>query len=195
MIAGAAVNELGLSGITTTTVSARVIDMLNPRIEDIDLGDIACGLSRTCRYSGQIRRFFSVAEHSVWCAQEAAQAFDLDLARAALMHDAAEAYVGDLVRPLKMALRADGIASAYDEIEAAFAAAIGKRFDLPEGYDSLPEVKRIDTAACAREMQTLRDMPGGWKPRVTPLAFWPQCWDPLTAEVKFIETAKLLGVR
>jgi hypothetical protein len=189
-------SESALRGrFTMATVSGRVISFVEPKVADIELEDIACGLARVCRYSGQIRRFYSVAEHSVWCAQAAMARHGVETAQAALMHDAAEAYVGDMVRPLKMLLRSDGIASAYDEAEATFARVIGKRFGLVEGYDELPDVKAIDEACCAREQERLRVQPAGWKPHVPPLAFWPQCWDPLVAEVKFLETAKLLGVR
>jgi len=70
---------------------------LDPRPEDILVVDIAQALSMTCRYNGHVTAFYSVAEHSVILSNFVSP----ENALAALLHDAAEAYVGDMVRPLK----------------------------------------------------------------------------------------------
>lgn len=74
---------------------------LDPRVEDIDIRDIAHSLSLQCRYNGHVQRFYSVAEH---CVLMADWVYDQDSAQNALwalLHDATEAYVGDMIRPLK----------------------------------------------------------------------------------------------
>lgn len=71
---------------------------LDPRPEDIDIEDIGHGLSNICRYGGQVDKFYSVAEHCFLMSHAVPRRFALE----ALLHDAAEAYVGDMVRPLKM---------------------------------------------------------------------------------------------
>ncbi|MDP3133715.1 MAG: phosphohydrolase, partial [Burkholderiaceae bacterium] len=68
-----------------------------PRIDGIDIEDIAHGLAYQCRFNGQTSAFYSVAQHSLMVADLVPPA----LRRAALLHDAAEAYLGDMVKPLK----------------------------------------------------------------------------------------------
>lgn len=78
------------------TYSGVRVDVFNPQPELLLLRDIAAGLSYTCRFSGQIPVYYSVAQHSMLMA-------DLcpSHAREALMHDAAEAYMGDVAAPIK----------------------------------------------------------------------------------------------
>ena len=70
--------------------------------EHVDLRDIARSLAMTCRFQGHLDRFYSVAEHSVCCARLARhEGWGDDVVRYALLHDAHEAYCGDLARPNK----------------------------------------------------------------------------------------------
>lgn len=80
------------------TYSGEPFDVLNPDPAAVRLGDIAAGLAHTCRFGGQCQQFYSVATHSLLVSRE----FD-DPRRQTLglLHDAAEAYVGDVPRPLK----------------------------------------------------------------------------------------------
>lgn len=82
-------------------------NILEPNPEDVRLEDIAHALSNQCRYNGHTREFYSVAEHSV----RVASCLPTELRLAGLMHDAAETYLGDIIRPLKPLI------SGYDEIE------------------------------------------------------------------------------
>ena len=82
------------------TGSGRLFDLYNPSREMVDIEDIANSLSKTCRWNGNIPDFYSVAQHSCLVAWLA----PAPLAFAALMHDAAEAYTGDIIRPLKKCL-------------------------------------------------------------------------------------------
>lgn len=75
---------------------------LEPKIEDICIEDIAHSLSMQCRFVGHSKRYYSVAQHSVVMVNRYfSRPFDLELSRYALLHDASEAYLSDIPRPLK----------------------------------------------------------------------------------------------
>lgn len=134
-------------------LSGRRLDLLDPSPLDIEIEDIAHGLARVARWNGQTRgdHTFSVAEHSLLVE---AIAFDLDPSApvehqlAALLHDAPEYVVGDLISPFKAALSLD-----YRTFEARLLSAIHLRFGLPV---ELPEetnklIKRADKIAAYYE--------------------------------------------
>ena len=101
------------------------VDLLDPKPESINLADIAEGLSKACRYSGQVpNKFYSVAEHSVLCSYYVPD----DYALMALMHDAAEAYTGDFSSPLKALIRES--TSVLDVVEDRLTRAIFKKFSI-----------------------------------------------------------------
>lgn len=79
------------------THSGVKFDLINPRPEDVNIEDIAWALSNICRFAGHTSRFYSVAEHSVYMSRVVPP----DMANYALFHDAAEAYTGDIIRPMK----------------------------------------------------------------------------------------------
>ena len=125
-------------------LSGRRLDLLNPSPLDIEIEDIAHGLARVARWNGQTRgnHTFSVAEHSLLVE---AIVGDLDSALrqeyrlAALLHDAPEYVIGDLISPFKAALSLD-----YRSFEAKLLAAIHLRFglsaELPEGIVIIVQV-------------------------------------------------------
>jgi hypothetical protein len=86
-----------MAGNQITTATGRNVNPLALRPEDIDIRDIAHSLSLTCRFNGHCRVFYSVAEHSVLVSRLCPPEFAFE----ALMHDAAEAYLGDVPTPLK----------------------------------------------------------------------------------------------
>ncbi len=181
---------------TIRTFTGRTIDMLAPRPEDIDLRDIARGLAWQCRFNGHVTGFASIAEHSVRVAYIVLHGqHDEALVRAGLLHDAAEAYVGDLVGPAKKALRtlAGGSSSAFDELERRWLRAIGRRFGLGNGLVKLPSVvKAADVRALAVEDHHHRGLPLAWEP-----TWRDQCLHlpPPAAERVFLVTCEELGVR
>lgn len=134
-------------------LSGRRLDLLDPSPLDIEIEDIAHGLARVARWNGQTNgdHTFSVAEHSLLVE---AIAGDLDTALprefrlAALLHDAPEYVIGDLISPFKTALSLD-----YRDFEARLLAAIHRRFgvkvDLPETITKL--IKRADKMAAYYE--------------------------------------------
>ena len=115
----------------------------DPRVEDIDIEDIAHGLAYTCRFNGQTTAFYSVAQHSLMVADLVPNELKLD----ALMHDAAEAYLGDVVKPLKALL------PEYRVIEEQVSNIIAEAFKL--GDCCHPTIKRADLIALATEKRDL----------------------------------------
>lgn len=86
------------------TFSGLELDILNPHPDQISIIDIAHGLSNLCRYTGQTRFFYSVAQHSVLVATYLEKKYGPAEAFAGLLHDASEAYMGDVATPLKKLL-------------------------------------------------------------------------------------------
>ena len=85
-----------------TTYTEKKIDPLMPDAAMFDVRDYAHALSLTCRGNGHVKRFLSVGQHCVWCAKEAAaRGYSQRVVLACLLHDASEAYMSDVPRPLK----------------------------------------------------------------------------------------------
>jgi len=109
---------------------------LDPRPEDIRIEDIAHALSHICRFNGHCARFYSVAEHSIMVAREVYRALachprrDL-LALTALLHDASEAYLCDVPRPLKRLNEMTAYRDAERQTEIVLAEKFGLIFPLP----------------------------------------------------------------
>mgnify|MGYP000388870879 CR=1 FL=1 len=161
------------------TFSGLAFDYDDPKPGQIDIRDIAHALGRMTRFVGHTHGFYSVAEHSVHAAR-LLRHVDTEHARAALMHDAHEAYVVDLPSPLKRLL------PDYRAMEAKAAAAVRKRFGLP--VEMPPEVKRADDVLLASEAEVLQG-PGErerhFKER--PLHGWkPRCWSHEVAKDRFL---------
>lgn len=131
------------------------------RAFDVDPIDVAAALSRQCRFGGHVRcTHYSVAEHSI----RVAAIVPLEHRLAALLHDAAEAYVVDVPRPLKKLLGA-----AYAEIELRVARAVGERFGV-DLVDLPPEVRHADEVLLATEKRDILSRPPrDWLPLPEPL--------------------------
>lgn len=87
---------------TITTVTGKRFDPLHPDAKQIDLLDISHALSLLCRGGGHVSQFHTVAQHCLECAEEAkARNCSARIQLACLLHDASEAYMGDLITPLK----------------------------------------------------------------------------------------------
>lgn len=132
------------------TATGKTAFILSPEQSDIDIVDIAIALSRICRFGGHVKPevpFYSVAQHSVVVSYLVPE----ELAMRALLHDATEAYLGDVIRPLKLVL-----APIYKPLEDAWALEIGRRFGLgPALVHEHPLVKRADLQALATEKRDL----------------------------------------
>ena len=85
-----------------TTFSGKELTFLSPEEDQIELDDICNNLSKICRFNGNIKHFYSVAEHCALLAQKVLEETgDTEQALTALMHDASEAYLCDIPRPIK----------------------------------------------------------------------------------------------
>ena len=104
---------------TIRTVSGRYVNIMHPTEEMISIIDIAHSLSRQCRFAGHLPEFYSVASHSINCASLFA---DPELRLTALMHDASEAYLVDIPRPIKPIL------TNYKDLEDKMMHVIAERF-------------------------------------------------------------------
>jgi len=138
-------------------LSGRRLDLLNPSPLDIEVEDIAHGLARVARWNGQTRgdNAFSVAQHCVLVAELAVEldpALDTKARLAALLHDAPEYVVGDMISPFKAALGLD-----YKAFENRLLAAIHIRFGLPaQGAQRLEAfIKKCDHLAAYLEATQL----------------------------------------
>lgn len=119
---------------------------LRPDESMVSIEDIAHSLSQLCRWTGHTRFHYSVAQHSIYCSHLVPAAFALE----ALLHDASEAYLGDMNRPLKHFTPAG---PAYLEIEAQVEKVIFRKFGLP--YPLPDEVKEADTQMLYAEKSQL----------------------------------------
>jgi len=132
------------SGHWIQTFSGKQFYPLHPEASLIVIEDIAHALAMQCRYNGHSRYFYSVAQHSVLVSNNLPR----DLALPGLLHDAGEAYLGDLVRPIKQDPQ---IRALWKPIEVALDAQIEIAFGLTPGILEHPMIKHADRCACITE--------------------------------------------
>ena len=157
-------DEYGGNWITTYT--GKKFHFLAPQPEEIDIEDIAHALSLTCRFAGQCKSFYSVAEHSIRVADIVPEQYKLH----ALLHDASEAYLPDLPRPIKAGL------PYFKEMENVILRAVWNKF-IPSGvYENYGVIKEADNILLATEARDLMDNTDDWaelppplKPEIRPM--------------------------
>jgi 5'-deoxynucleotidase YfbR-like HD superfamily hydrolase len=164
------------------TASGLKFPLLDIEPSAIRIEDIAHALSMLCRFNAHCSRFYSVAEHSVHVSHEIRP----DLALVGLMHDAAEAYIGDVPSPLKKHL------TQFQEIEERLIAAIAERFRfaMPEGgSDEARELKRADVQLLVDEKAAIMARePEPWPSNAPHVkdARRIKCWSSEIAKAKFM---------
>ena len=136
---------------TMTTFTGRHFDPMQIRTEDICIEDIAHALSLMCRGGGHLKYFYSVAQHSLNCAAEAkARGWSERLQLACLLHDASEAYLSDIIRPVKANL------TGYLEIENRIMGKILEKFNLSDlTEEEHRKWKQIDDEMLYYELKNL----------------------------------------
>lgn len=155
------------------------LDPVNPDPGDIRLESIARSLSQQCRWTGHTSSFYSVAEHCVLASW-------IHPTLQCLLHDASEAYLSDLARPIK---RSTVLGDSYMLMEAGLEKAIAARFGLDHPWDA--GVRRADEQMLRMEWHAL--MIGDSQERrqfmVEPPTGTPhvQCWSPIEAERQFLD--------
>jgi uncharacterized protein len=159
------------------TYTGRAFWPLAPQADDIDPADIAHALSMLCRYGGHVERFYSVAEHCVLMSYAVPPGYALW----ALLHDATEAYMGDMIRPLKRSM------PEYQAAEARLSAVICDRFNLP--HECPTWVKEADNRILRDERAALMEPPPlEWSALedVPALGVDIQGWPPAVAEMRYL---------
>lgn len=132
------------------TYTGKKFDPLQMKPEDVDLLDIAHALSLLCRGGGHIDRFYTVALHSINCANEAkARGWERKLILACLLHDASEAYISDIIRPVKPYL------TNYLEIEDQIMSVIWQHFQLELTPEEHKKWKQIDDEILDSELKEM----------------------------------------
>lgn len=164
------------------TFSGQRFYPLDPRPDEIDPRDIAHALSLLCRYGGHVDRFYSVAEHCVLMSE----AVSAEHALAALLHDATEAYVVDVPRPLKRQL------PGYREIEDRVWYVIALRFRID--LELPTAVKEADSRILLTERDALMPRHDEWGvDGLEPLPVAITGWSPEEAERRY--AARLTELR
>lgn len=133
------------------TVFNKEVDLLEPTPEMIDIRDIAHNLSRQARYNGGTYNFISVAEHSMVVAdilQRAGE--DKHTQFCGLMHDAHEAYIGDMTQPMKTMPE---LGAAYARLEHVWQDTMAKKYELSRDMEVWKIVHKADMDAAAQEMR------------------------------------------
>lgn len=175
----------GRRGGWMQTRSGKAWHFADPRVEDVSLFDIAHALSNLCRFGGHTAHFYSVAEHSVYVSMVVPPQFALQ----GLMHDATEAYVVDVPRPLKHML-----GSAYAELEDNAWRVVAEKFSLP--YELDPSVKAADNSVLLAERDALLQTPPIewlWARDVEPAPVKIECLTPRVACEFFLRRFYELG--
>lgn len=146
------------------TRSGRRFWPVDPRADEIEIEDVAHALARQCRFSGHCEPFYSVAEHSVRVSRVVPEEYALW----GLLHDASEAYLVDLPRPLKLLPEF----APYRAIEQRLMLAVCEKFGLPAIEPAC--VKVADNTLLATEARDLM---------VEPPVSWPRLSEPLTERI------------
>lgn len=165
------------------TFTGRQFWPLAPQACDVDPVDIAHALAMKCRYTGHCLRFYSVAEHSCHLFDRA----EPEDKAWALLHDAPEAYLPDIARPIKPAI------PGFDVVESGVMDAVCIRFGLPL---EMPEaVKILDTRILADELaQNMALPPKPWGGLLPPLEVTLRFWSPERAAEEFLDRLDILGL-
>jgi hypothetical protein len=164
------------------TYTGKHFDIFNPKIEDINISDIAHGLAMQCRFNGHCNQFYSVAEH---CVRMAGWDLPGD-PKQRLFHDAAETYMGDIPSPIKQNF------PEFNKIEENLLNIIFKKFKIPLYNKDI--VKEADLIMLSTESRDLMNNPNDWRSLPTPYHEIIIPWSWQLARKSFLIVAEQLGI-
>ncbi len=141
-----------MKDIWIQTISGKRVNLPIPKMEQIDIEDIAYSLSMKCRFNGHTNKYYSVAEHSI----RVSELVEPRLQLAALLHDANEAYLPDIPRPVKELL------PEYKEIENLTEDAVNRKFGIVLTATDRIAIKKADNIMLATEGRDLMGDTEGW---------------------------------
>lgn len=171
------------------TYTGKRFDLMWPTADMVDVFDMARSLAFQCRFNGAVRHYYSVAQHCVLVSLLVPP----ELALAGLLHDGEEAYLGDIVRPMKLLIngRTNGMLKRHSEWVNA---AIGERFDIDPSLFQHPAVMDADNRMLLHEKAVLlAPAPDVWTeqnaqdPSAVPADIAIVPMSPLVAEYAFLE--------
>lgn len=178
------------------TYSGKMFNVFDPDASLIDIEDIAHALSLTCRFGGHCSSFYSVAQHSIlvsdWMYKNLHPQKSAIIGMIGLLHDAAEAYIGDVPRPIKRFI------NDFDKIEFNIIEMIYKKYGVWNFYKKgnsrrLSTVKfshnlqfADDTVLSTEKRDLMKSEVKGWQKLPPPCSKRIRTWNPQEAEKKFI---------
>lgn len=200
-------------GPTVITATGRLVDPFDLRVKDISLRDIAHHLAMTCRFHGGVSTFYSVASHSLAVSRQAVNIARLDAAAVcafdppterealrltgayALLHDAGEAYLGDIRQPIKARDECEAIRRAEGRAVTSIFRAVGLPEDIP--YFIAKAIQEADHSQQRREAYWLMPASDGWgkwgeAEMSAPIG--TERLNPEDARADFLAEAKSLGI-
>lgn len=163
------------------TFSGAYIEPLNPDPEYIFIEDIAHALSNNCRFTGHVKTFYSVGQHSVLASYIVEQGHELT----ALLHDASEAYLSDFARPIK---QQPGFGELYKQVEDKLMVAIAEKFGIE--WPVPEDVHLADNILLVTEARDLMHGTDDWAPEYQAI---PKLDDPIVSwlpeevEMRFLD--------
>jgi 5'-deoxynucleotidase YfbR-like HD superfamily hydrolase len=176
------------AGAWIVTFTGRKFFPLAPNVEDIDIRDIARALSNTCRFNGHVKRFYSVAQHSVLVSRRVPKQYAL----AGLLHDASEAYIADVTKPVKDTPEMEAYRVIEDRLQRTIFRAFGLAPEMPQC------VHMADQKIVANEAASLFDPIPEWIYEREPYrnedtSLWRvEPVNPDTAQMQFLERYEFL---
>lgn len=181
------------------TFKGNKINPLNLQPEDICLEDIAHALSMKCRWGGFCDPFYSVAQHSILvCEEVQRRKKSVTNAKAALLHDASEAYLPDIPAPIKSSFYVRSKYLGNEKLHVSYSTREGEILELifekyGIKYDNPSLIKEIDVAIRNDEAAALMEGIGGWD-LSNRLGLTIEPWTPMDAEDFFLKKAEELGL-
>ena len=165
------------------THSGLKFHLLQPDPDNVCIDDIAVSLSRQCRFNGHGNRFYSIAEHCCHVCDYLLGQYGKDHGLCGLLHDAGEAYIGDITTPLKRLL------PRVSEIEEHIMEVVYERFNLYPGKVGRRFIKQADAAMLLIEAEALGMDTRDWNVVASP-GVSPRCkifgWDEVMSREMFL---------